>query len=221
MDSGEAAQLAAIAGALGAAFVLLGRGRLLILPGLALLALGELGLVHDLSGNRVSTKLAALGVASLIPMAIGAAVLVRWPALVTPLIAVAAPFRPPLSFGSEHRYYVGVASSGQLGRLLPLYAVLGAAALALAWKVAARTPDAARDAASSRFPRSPSWRISAISLLWTDDLHVRRERPRLLPAALRDCSSRSSRARRSRPWLPRALAVIAVGARHRCSRSSG
>ena len=37
------------------------------------------------------------------------------------------------SFGSEHRYYVGVASSGQLGRLLPLYGVLGAAALALGW----------------------------------------------------------------------------------------
>ena len=55
-------------------------GRLLILPGLALLAIGEVGLVHDLSGNRVSTKLAALAVASLLPMAIGAAILVTAPA---------------------------------------------------------------------------------------------------------------------------------------------
>ena len=130
MDSGE---VAAVAGAVGAALILLGRGRVLLLVGLGLLAVAELGLVHDLSGNRVSTKIAALGVLGLIPMAIGAWIFVRWPVLVTPLVAVAAPFRPPLSFGSEHRYFIGVASSGQLGRLLPLYGVLGATALALGW----------------------------------------------------------------------------------------
>ena len=209
MDSGEAAQLAAIVGAIGAAFVLLGRGRLLILPGLALLALGELGLVHDLSGNRVSTKLAPLGVASLIPMAIGAAVLVRWPALVTPLIAVAAPFRPPLSFGSEHRYYVGVASSGQLGRLLPLYAVLGAAALALAWR-ALRGFRTRRVTLLVSVPAIAFLSISAISLLWTDDLHAGEDVLAyfLLPFGL--LVALVARAPFP-PWLPRALAVIAVG----------
>ena len=209
MDSGEAAQLAAIVGAIGAAFVLLGRGRLLILPGLALLALGELGLVHDLSGNRVSTKLAALGVASLIPMAIGAAVLVRWPALVTPLIAVAAPFRPPLSFGSEHRYYVGVASSGQLGRLLPLYAVLGAAALALAWQ-ALRGFRTRHVTLLVSVPAIAFLAISAISLLWTDDLHAGEDVLAyfLLPFGL--LVALVARAPFP-PWLPRALAVIAVG----------
>ena len=209
MDSGDAAQLAAIVGAIGAAFVLLGRGRLLILPGLALLALGELGLVHDLSGNRVSTKLAALGVASLIPMAIGAAVLVRWPALVTPLIAVAAPFRPPLSFGSEHRYYVGVASSGQLGRLLPLYAVLGAAALALAWQ-ALRGFRTRRVTLLVSVPAIAFLAISAISLLWTDDLHAGEDVLAyfLLPFGL--LVALVARAPFP-PWLPRALAVIAVG----------
>src|SRR5207247_27594 len=113
MDSGE---VAAVAGAVGAALILLGRGRVLLLVGLGLLAVAELGLVHDLSGNRVSTKIAALGALGLIPIAIGAWVFVRWPVLVTPLVAIAAPFRPPLSFGSEHRYFVGVARSGQLGR---------------------------------------------------------------------------------------------------------
>ena len=196
-------------GAIGAAFVLLGRGRLLILPGLALLALGELGLVHDLSGNRVSTKLAALGVASLIPMAIGAAVLVRWPALVTPLIAVAAPFRPPLSFGSEHRYYVGVASSGQLGRLLPLYAVLGAAALALAWR-ALRGFRTRSVTLLVSVPAIAFLAISAISLLWTDDLHAGEDVLAyfLLPFGL--LVALVARAPFP-PWLPRALAVIAVG----------
>ena len=209
MDSGEAAQLAAIVGAIGAAFVLLGRGRLLILPGLGLLALGELGVVHDLSGNRVSAKLAALGVASLIPMAIGAAVLVRWPALVTPLIAVAAPFRPPLSFGSEHRYYVGVASSGQLGRLLPLYAVLGAAALALAWR-ALRGFRTRRVTLLVSVPAIVFLAISAISLLWTDDLHAGEDVLAyfLLPFGL--LVALVARAPFP-PWLPRALAVIAVG----------
>ena len=50
MDSGE---LAAVVGAAGAALILLGRGRLMLLGGLALLAVAELGLVHDLSGNRM------------------------------------------------------------------------------------------------------------------------------------------------------------------------
>jgi hypothetical protein len=208
VDSGEAAQLAAVAGALGAAFVLLGRGRLLILSGLAFLAIGEVGLVHDLSGNRVSTKLAALGVASLLPMAIGAAVLVRWPALVTPLIAVAAPFRPPLSFGSEHRYYVGVASSGQLGRLLPLYGVLGAAALAFAWHML-RGGRTRRVTLLVSVPAIAFLGIAAVSLLWTDDLHAGEDVLAyfLLPFGL--LVALVARAPFP-PWLPRALAVIAV-----------
>ena len=208
MNSGDAAQLAAIVGALGVALMLLGRGRLLILPGLALLALGELGLVHDLSGNRVSAKLAALGVASLVPMAIGAFVLVRWPALVTPLIAVAAPFRPPLSFGSEHRYYVGVASSGQLGRLLPLYAVLGAAALALGWKVL-RGHRTRHVTFLVSIPAIAFLAFSAISLLWTDDLTSGEN---ILAYFLLPFGMLVALVARAPfpPWLPRALAVIAV-----------
>ena len=208
MDSGDAAQLAAIVGALGVALMLLGRGRLLILPGLALLALGELGLVHDLSGNRVSPKLAALGVASLVPMAIGAFVLIRWPALVTPLIAVAAPFRPPLSFGSEHRYYVGVASSGQLGRLLPLYAVLGAAALALGWKVL-RGHRTRHVTFLVSIPAIAFLAFSAISLLWTDDLASGEN---ILAYFLLPFGMLVALVARAPfpPWLPRALAVIAV-----------
>jgi hypothetical protein len=208
VDSGEAAQLAAVAGALGAAFVLLGRGRLLIVPGLALLAIAEVGLVHDLSGNRVSTKLAALGVASLLPMAIGAAILVRWPAFVTPLIAVAAPFRPPLSFGGEHRYYVGVAGSGQLGRLLPLYGVLGAAALAFAWHVLRGRPTR-RVTLLVSVPAIAFLAIAALSLLWTDDLHAGEDVLAyfLLPFGL--LVALVARAPFP-PWLPRALAVIAV-----------
>ena len=143
-------------------------------------------------------------------MAIGAAILVRWPVLVTPLVAVAAPFRPPLSFGSEHRYYVGVASSGQLGRLLPLYAVLGAAALALAWQALRGSRTAAGDAARLR-PRDrlPGPRRDLAPLDATTCTPGRTSsRTSCSPS---DCSSPWSHARRSRAWITRALAVIAVG----------
>src|SRR5437667_10198224 len=172
MDSGDAAQLAAVAGALGAAFVLLAWSRIPLLAGLALLAGAEAGLVYDLPhhGPRTSPKLVALGVAALVPMAVGAAVLVRWPTLITPVVLAAAPFRPPLSFGSEHRFYVGVASAGQLGRLLPLYGVLGATALALGWH-ALRGRALERVPAVVALPAVAFLALSALSLLWTNDLH--------------------------------------------------
>ena len=58
MDSGDVAQLAAVAGAFGAAALLLARNRLMVLGGLTLLALAEAGLVADLSdsGQRISPK---------------------------------------------------------------------------------------------------------------------------------------------------------------------
>ena len=174
MDWGDAAQLGAIGGALGAALLLLGRrrSRWLLLAGLALVALAEAGLVIDLSdhGHRISLKLVALGLAALVPMGIGAAILVRSPALVTPVVLAAAPFRPPLSFGSEHRYYVGVAGPGQLGRLLPLYGVLGAAALALAWN-AFRKRELRPLPALVAIPVVAVLALAAVSLQWTNDLH--------------------------------------------------
>jgi hypothetical protein len=211
VDSGEVAQLAAVAGALGAALLLLARGRLMILGGLVLLALAETGLVADLSdsGQRISSKLVALGAAALVGMAIGAAILARWPVLVTPIVLAAAPFRPPLSFGSEHKYYVGVASAGQLGRLLPLYGVLGAAALALAWH-------AVRGRAIQPVPLIVSLpaiaflSIAALSLLWTEDLHAGENVLAyfLLPfGVLVAVVARAPYP----PWMTRALAVISVG----------
>ena len=202
-------ELAAVVGALGAALILLGRGRLLLLAGLGLLAVAELGLVHDLSGSRVSTKIAALGVLALIPLAVGAWVFVRWPVLVTPLVALAAPFRPPLSFGSEHRYFVGVASSGQLGRLLPLYGVLGATALALAWHAFRGRIDRPVPYIVS-IPAAVFIAIAGLSILWTEDLHSGENVLAyfLLPFALLVVVVAHAP---FPPWLTRALAVIAVG----------
>ena len=205
------AQLAAPVGALGAALLLLARGRLMILGGLLLVALAEAGLVLDLSdhGHRISPKLAALGVAALVPMAIGAAIFARWPVLVTPVVLAASPFRPPLSFGSEHRYYVGVASAGQLGRLLPLYAVLGAAALALGWQSLRRGRDIRQVPTIVSVPAIAFFAVASLSLLWTNDLHAGENVLAyfLFPFAVLVAVV----ARAPFPaWMPRVLATIAV-----------
>ncbi len=210
MDAGELGQFAALVGALGAALVLLGRGRIPLLAGLALLAGAEAGLVLDLSdhGNRVSPALLALGLVALVPMAVLAAGFVRWPAMVTPLVLAAAPFRPPLSFGGEHRFYVGVASAGQLGRLLPLYGVLGATALALGWN-ALRGRELRHVPWLVSVPAVAFLAIAALSLLWTDDLHAGENVLAyfLFPFAL--LVGIVARAPFP-PWMPRVLAAIAV-----------
>jgi hypothetical protein len=203
-------EVAALFGALGAALVLLARNRLLLLGGFALLALAEAGLVLDLSdhGHRASPKLAALGVGAFVGMAIAAAILARWPWLVTPAVAAAAPFRLPLSFGSEHRYYVGVASAGQLGRLVPLYGVLGAAGLALAWRVV-RGLRIRPLPPIVALPAVALIALAAISILWTEDLHSGENVLAyfLFPfAVLLAVVARAP----FPPWLTKALAVIAV-----------
>jgi O-antigen ligase len=210
VDSGEVAQLAAVAGAFGAFLLLLGRGRLAQPGGLALLAMAEAGLVFDLSdgGDRISSKVLALGVAALVPVAIGAAIFVHWPTVVTPVVALAAPFRPPLSFGSEHRFYVGVAEAGQLGRLLPLYAVLASAASALAWN-ALRGRQLRPVPVLVAVPAVGFFGLAALSLYWTDDLHAGEN---VLAYFLFPFSVLLAVVARAPfpPWMPRALAVIAV-----------
>ena len=57
--------------------------------------------------------------------------LYRRPALVAVAVLLAAPFRPPIAFDSSSTFLVTVAEDGRLGRLLPLYFVLAAAAAAL------------------------------------------------------------------------------------------
>jgi len=206
----DVAQLAALVGALGAGLVLLARNRVPLLAGLALGAGANLALVLDLSGRgrHVSPGLVALGVAALVPLALAAAVLVRYPALVTPLVVAAAPFRPPLAFGSEHRFYVAAADPGQLGRLIPLYGVLAAAALALGWRAlrGTRIQPLPRLVA---IPATVFFAIAAASLYWTDDLHAGENVLAyfLLPfAVLLAVVGRAP----FPPWLPRVLAVIAI-----------
>lgn len=210
MDGLGTAQVAAVLGALGVVLLLAVPRRAAVLGGLGLLAAAEAGLVGSLAVTERIVAPAALALAAVAGLLLvaGATVLVRRPELVTPLVLAAAPFRLPLDFGREHRYFVAVAETGQLGRLLPLYVVLGAAATALAWRLA-------RDGTLPRLPREVAWPLAAflawasLSLLWTDDLHAGENLLAyfLLPFAVLIAVVVAAP---FPPWLPRALAWIAA-----------
>ena len=205
----EAAELAGLIGAIGAAAALLAANRRFLLAGLALLAGAEAGLVLSSSGDGgVSPALLALGAAGLVPAAIGAAIFTRWPEAVLPAVLAAAPFRPPLAFGSENRYFVALAEEGELGRLLPLYGVLGAAALALAWQ-ALRGSHVSPLPPIVAYPAAAFIAIAAASLLWTSQLDAGANTLAyfILPfATLLAVAGRAP----FPLWMPRALAVVAI-----------
>jgi O-antigen ligase len=215
MEHADTAQLAALGGALGAVLVLLagGRpGRFALLAGLLLLAVTELALAWALGDgvlNRLSgaTAIAAVG-AGAAAVGAAAAIFVRWPALVPIAVLVAAPLRPPLSFDSSSTFLVQVADDGRLGRLLPLYFVLAAAATALGWQ-------ALRDGELRALPRPVALPAAAFfafaccSLSWADDVEAGANL--LLFFTLPFVALLATVARAEYPdWAPRALATAAI-----------
>jgi hypothetical protein len=158
---------AALLGALGAVLVLLAPRRSLLVAGLVALAIAEVLLARH-GGLSLSTKVVGAGVVALAVLAAAAALLRRARWLVLPLLLVTAPFRLPLDFGREHRFYVAVAHGGQLGRLLPLYAVLGVAALALVWDAVAGV-DLPPLPSTIAVPAAAFLAFASLSLLWTSD----------------------------------------------------
>ena len=208
MEHAGIAHAAAVIGACGAPVVLLARRRLELFGGFALLAAAEVGLAYSGSTSGVSSTVVAGAAAVLVVAGAGGYVLARRPQLVTPLVLLAAPFRLPLDFNRHHRFFVSVASGGQLGRLLLLYLVLAAASGALLLRVARGEPARA-------LPRAIAWpaaafvAFTALSLLWTEDLAagVNLLEFFLLPfAVLVAVVARSP----FPAWLPRTLAVIGV-----------
>jgi hypothetical protein len=140
--------------------------------------------------------IAALVVVVLAALAL-AAVLMRWPVLTPVVLLLAAPFRIPVDLGSQHAFL-----------LLPLYGVLGAAALAFCWRVVTSRPrEITRTLAA---PVAAFIGISALSLLWSRDLE--QGSIELVFFLFPFAALFAVVARAPFPdWLPRALGVTLVG----------
>ena len=138
-----------------------------------------------------------------------AGLFVRYPALVLPFALAAAPFRLPLDFDPTHRFFVAVAGSGELGRLLPLYTVLAAAVVALLLRCM-REPAVSALPPELSLPAAAFLGFASVSALWSSDVDAAGNRIAffLLPfAALVAVVARTP----FPAWMPRALAGTAVG----------
>jgi hypothetical protein len=213
MEHADTAQLAAVGGALGSALLLLARGRWPLLAGLALLALSEAGLLAALGLGGADRLFSFTGAVAAVvgagALGAGAAALVRWPELAPLAILVAAPIRPPLDFSASNSFFVSVAEDGALGRLLPLYFVLAAAALALAYRVVRGEPVRTLPRVVS-LPAAAFFAFAFVSLLWAQDLEAGTNLLVFFTvpfAVLFAAVGRSP----FPAWLPRALGVAAVG----------
>jgi hypothetical protein len=217
VDHPDLAHIACVVATAGVVALLAGRGRLLVPGGLVLIGLGGAGLIGSASGiGRVDALASApgalAGTAGALALIGAAAIFVRRPAWVPIAVLVAAPLRPPLTLG-DGGFPIGLAEDGELGRLLPLYFVLAAAAIALAWRAfAAREQGTLPTRPLPPVAALPAAAIAAfacVSLLWADDLRAGVETLVFfgLPfAVLLGVVGRSP----FPDWVPRTLAGIAI-----------
>jgi hypothetical protein len=213
VEHADTAQLAAVGGALGAVLVLLARGRLTLLAGLVLLAAAEAGLALSLGTGPLDRLTSAGGaVASVVGLLVlggAAALLAQRPALVPIAVLLAAPFRPPVQFDTGNEFLVSIADDGRLGRLLPLYFVLLAAVLALAWRALRDRPVRALPTVIA-YPAAAFFAFALLSLVWADNVEAGANLLAFftLPfAALLGTVARADYP----PFVPRALAAAALG----------
>ncbi len=177
MDHPDLANIACLVAAAGVALLIAGRGRAMVVGGLALIGLGGGGLIgsapdigsFDALASGPGIAAAALGVAA---VAGAAALLVRRPAWLPIAILVAAPLRPPLTLADGGGFPIQLAEDGELGRLLLLYFVLAAGALALAWRALSSREQGTLPVRA--LPPTLAWPAAAllafacVSLLWAD-----------------------------------------------------
>src|ERR687898_702859 len=214
MDEAGLAELAGIVGAGGAALAVLAGRRASLLAGFGLLAVAEALLAVSIAGTDVLDKAASppavgAGAGGLVVVALAAAVFVRFPLLTISALVVAAPFRPPLDFDREYRFFFALAEGGRLGRLIPLYAVLTASAAAFLYRALRRNEIVAPPRLIA-VPTAAFLAFASLSLLWSRDIEAGANLLAffLLPfAALVAIVARADLA----PWLPRALAGVAIG----------
>ena len=203
MEHVQLAEIAALLGALGAVGVLIPRGGVFPLIGFALLgaAVGGLGwslvgdedlelLLRDPQGVALVVSGLAVAIACAVPLA-------RYPAVVPVALLAVAPFRLPVQLGKEEAFL-----------LLPLYLVIAAAVIALAYRVlrGERPPPPPFLLA---LPLAAFVTLAATSFLWTWD-----ERAGGIALAFFVFPFTAGLATVARSplagWLPRALLVTLV-----------
>jgi outer membrane protein assembly factor BamB len=165
VEHADAAQFAALVGALGAVLVLLPRGRVAPLAGFALLGLATVligwSLVGDDDVRLLITDPAGIGLLVVGALVAGvlAVPLARYPAVVPVALVAAAPFRVPVQLGDQDAFL-----------LLPLYLVLASAILAFAYR-AIRGWEPSPPPRLLALPLAVFVAYVALSFLWTYDDH--------------------------------------------------
>jgi putative inorganic carbon (hco3(-)) transporter len=157
MTAGALAQAGGVIGASGLGLLIVVEQRRLRLGGLAALALGMGLMLPLLAPSQHKGVLAAAGVIA-IPLLGGLAfALRRYPWALAFLAAATAPVRIPVTVGT---------TSANL--LLPLYVVIGAAAIALAWSLWRDPPR--RELGTLAWPLAALVVWFGLSSLWTSDV---------------------------------------------------
>jgi hypothetical protein len=219
LEHPDLAQISAVVAAIGTVLLIAGRGRAQVLAGLVGVGAAGVGLGIAVAGSdKLDSLTSSAGVAGVVAagvvLLVAAALAVRQPGWVPIAVLLAGPFRPPITLDSSGGFPLEIASDGRLGRLLPLYFVLAAAGLALAWRVwhePSHTAGAAR--ALPRVVALPAAGFIAfvcLSLLWGEQLGVGAEELAYFTvpfALLVGVVGRSPYP----DWAPRRLAQVGIG----------
>jgi len=138
--------------------LLLAPRRDLRLAGLVAWGLGLAALAGYLAPSGHLPLLAAAGVGGVVAAAVGAAILHRWPYVLAFATLACVPARIPVTIGVT-----------EANLLVPLYLVVGALALALAWELVRGDPRT-RELGVLAWPAAALVAWSGLTLLWTGDL---------------------------------------------------
>jgi putative inorganic carbon (hco3(-)) transporter len=157
--SGGVAQAAGAVGGVGLALLIVAPRRDARVAGLVAWALGCAGLAVYLAPHGHHRALAAAAVLGAIVAAAGAWIVVRVPWLLALATLACVPARFPVHVGST-----------QANLLLPLYAVVAVAALALAWELYGDHGDRTRELGPLAWPVAAFVAWEGLSLLWTNDV---------------------------------------------------
>lgn len=157
--SATAAQISGAVGALGLALLIVGPRRNARVAGLAAWALGCGGLTVYLAPHGHHRLLAAAAVVGVVAAAVGTFVVLRLPWLLALATLACVPARIPVHVGST-----------RANLLLPIYAVVAVAALALAWELFGDESGRSRELGPLAWPVAAFVAWDGLSLLWTQDV---------------------------------------------------